>query len=143
MLKYIQYAVLSIIALFFIVAAVPKLANPEAFAESISNYQIVPGYLINLMAIYLPWVELFAGISLFSRVTRKAGLSLIFIMLLVFIAAQSIALAKGLDITCGCFSVSEGSKKAGLSGILQNLVLLVMCIPHFFPMPTSTPTENS
>jgi len=143
MLKLVQYIALTVIALFFIVAAVPKLGNPGAFAEMISHYQILPGNLINLAAIYLPWVEIFAAISLFSIATRKAGLSLICIMLVVFIVAQSIALAKGLDIACGCFSVSEDSKKAGLSGIVRNIFLLILTIPHFFPLPESSSARSS
>lgn len=102
-----------------------KIIDPGAFARAIYNYQILPGNLVNLMAIYLPWLEVLCALGLFFPQTRRASALLIAFMLVVFIAAQLMALSKGIDISCGCFSTSEGSKKVGYKGVFLNVTMLL------------------
>jgi len=94
----------------FIIAAIPKIADPPSFAHMIYNYRIVPAQLINLMALTMPWVELLAGLALIAGVWRRAALLLIAAMLLVFITAIGINLARGNAIDCGCFNVADAGK---------------------------------
>jgi hypothetical protein len=42
----------------YIVASYYKIVEPSSFAKSIWQYHMVPGTLINLMAVILPWLEL-------------------------------------------------------------------------------------
>ena len=46
------------LGVIFVVAALPKIADPPSFAHMIYNYRIVPAPVINLMALTMPWVEL-------------------------------------------------------------------------------------
>jgi len=39
------------LGLFFVVAALPKLADPPSFAHMIYNYRLAPGSLVNLAAL--------------------------------------------------------------------------------------------
>jgi len=94
----------------FVIAAIPKIADPPSFAHMIYNYRIVPAQLINLMALTMPWVELLAGLALIAGVWRRAALLLIAAMLLVFITAIGINLARGNAIDCGCFNVADAGK---------------------------------
>src|SRR5437764_13846114 len=71
----------------FVIAAVPKIADPPSFAHMIYNYRIVPGQLVNLMALTMPWVELLAGLALILGVWRRAALALSAVILLVFVPA--------------------------------------------------------
>ena len=48
----------------FVAAALPKIADPPSFAHMIYNYRILPGGLINISALVMPWVELLAGLAL-------------------------------------------------------------------------------
>jgi len=48
-------------------------------------------------------------------------------MLIVFIIAIAISLARGLNIDCGCFGTANGNK-LGLIKLLQNIGLLVIGI---------------
>jgi uncharacterized membrane protein YphA (DoxX/SURF4 family) len=89
----------------FIYASLPKIADPPAFAQMLWNYQLLPGSLINPLALVLPWLELLAGAALIAGVLRKGASLLIAAMLLVFIAALSIDLMRGIAVDCGCFSV--------------------------------------
>jgi uncharacterized membrane protein YphA (DoxX/SURF4 family) len=93
----------------FIVASLDKVAHPDAFAVSIANYRQVPQGLINAMAICLPWIELVGGACLVLGLWSRANLLVVELLLAVFIAAISIALARGLDISCGCFTTDSSA----------------------------------
>jgi putative oxidoreductase len=98
------------IGALFVIAAVPKIADPPSFAHMIYNYRLVPASLINLMALTMPWVELLAGLALILGVWKRAALMLIGAMLLVFIVAIGINLGRGNAIDCGCFNVADAGK---------------------------------
>ena len=94
----------------FVIAAVPKIADPPGFAHMIYNYRILPTGLINISALVLPWVELMCGLALILGVWRKPALAIIAILLVVFIAAIALNLARGNAIDCGCFNVSLANR---------------------------------
>ena len=50
-----------VLGIVFIYASYDKILHPAAFAKVIYNYQILPDELINLSAIFLPWLELVIG----------------------------------------------------------------------------------
>ena len=94
----------------FIIAALPKIADPPSFAHMIYNYRLVPSPLINISALVMPWVELLAGLALILGVWKAAARTVVAIMLAVFIAAISINLSRDNAIDCGCFNVSDRGK---------------------------------
>ncbi len=91
------------LGLFFVIAALPKIVDPPGFAHMVYNYRLVPGTLLNLMALVMPWLELLCGLALVLGVWRRAATTLIGILLAVFIGAIGINLARGNAIDCGCF----------------------------------------
>ena len=95
---------------FFIIAALPKLADPPAFAHMIYNYRILPGTLVNASALVMPWAELLAGIALVLGIWRRTAALLVGALLAVFIVAISVNLLRGNAIDCGCFDVAEAGK---------------------------------
>jgi len=94
----------------FVIAALPKIADPPSFAHMIYNYRLVPASLINLSALVMPWVEVLAGIALILGVWKAAGRTVVGILLSVFIIAISINLARDNAIDCGCFNVADRGK---------------------------------
>lgn len=98
----------------FLLACWHKLIEPSAFALDIATYQILPLALINPMAIVLPWVELAAGLMLMIGFRTRAAALLVAGMMAMFLAAISIALAKGLNMSCGCFA-SQGAAEDPIS----------------------------
>jgi putative oxidoreductase len=88
----------------FIAACLHKIAHPEAFAVDVATYEILPLSLVNIMAIVLPWIELFAGVMLIFGFKARAAAALVFGMMLMFIVALALALQAGLDMSCGCFA---------------------------------------
>lgn len=114
-----------IVAIVFIYAGVVKIINPSSFAEAIDNYRILPYFLVTLTAATLPWIELICGLLLiFGKWIR--GSSLILILLnLVFLFAIGSALARGLDISCGCFSETGEGAKVGIARLGEDFILLM------------------
>jgi len=98
------------LGVFFVAAALPKIVDPPSFAHMIFNYRIVPGALVNLMALCMPWIELLAGLALILGVWKGTARTIIAALLATFIIAISINLARGNAIDCGCFDVSAAGK---------------------------------
>ena len=94
----------------FVIAALPKIADPPSFAHMIYNYRLVPSSLINFSALVMPWVELLAGLALILGVWRTAARNVVGILLAVFIIAISINLFRDNAIDCGCFNVADRGK---------------------------------
>ena len=113
------------LGVIFIFAAVSKVADPEGFSQSIYNYKLMPNFLINVLAIVFPWIELVAGLLLVFGISVKENSAILTGLLVVFIIAIVISLARGLDINCGCFGTVEGSK-VGLMKILENVGLVLL-----------------
>jgi uncharacterized membrane protein YphA (DoxX/SURF4 family) len=123
--KFLLAAVRIFLGFIFIFAAVTKVADPVGFSQSIYNYKLMPDFLINFLAIAIPWIELVAGILLVFGISVKENSVIISGLLIVFIIAVGISLARGLDIDCGCFGTVDGSK-VGLMKILENVGLLLL-----------------
>ncbi|HZI66292.1 MAG TPA: MauE/DoxX family redox-associated membrane protein [Thermoanaerobaculia bacterium] len=94
----------------FVAAALPKIADPPAFAHMIYNYRLLPGGLVNALALVLPWVELLAGAALILGVWKKESAVTAAVLLLVFLVAIGINLARDHAVDCGCFDVRSAGK---------------------------------
>ena len=88
----------------FISACLHKIAHPGVFALDIATYDILPLALVNPMAICLPYIELAAGVMLILGLRTRAAALMVWGMMVMFVVAVSIALANGLDASCGCFA---------------------------------------
>lgn len=126
------HAVRLVVGGFFIYAGYVKIIDPFAFAKNVYQYQILPDSLINLVALYLPWLELLCGIALILVPRLRRGASgWIFAMLLVFTIAILFSLFRGLDISCGCLSTNPDAAKIGWSKVAENTGLLALTILAF------------
>ena len=117
----------------FIWAGVLKIADPLGFAQSIKNYQVVSPTLAFLIAIVLPWVEVLSGALLIIGVLKRSSALLISLLLIGFIGLVALALARGIDTSCGCFG--SLSRRADFSLILTDAVLLTFALCVFFAWP--------
>ena len=102
------------LGLLFVAACLHKIADPHSFAIDIATYDILPLSLVNLAAITLPWIELAAGAMLLVGWRVRTSSVLIAGMMAVFLAALMVALARGLDMSCGCFA-SQGADEDPIS----------------------------
>ena len=137
MTKYLTHPWLTIrvqlaLGAIFIFAALPKIIDPPSFAHMIYNYRLLPAGLINISSLVMPWVELLCGIALVLGVWRRAALTIITILLIVFIVAISFNLGRGNAIDCGCFNVSLANRTVDQRlgdmrlDILRDLGMLLM-----------------
>ncbi len=94
----------------FVAAAIGKIADPPAFAHAIYNYHLLPGAAINAMALVLPWVELLTGMALIVGFWKRTAAGITGLLLLVFLAALSVNLARGNPVNCACFDVHAKDK---------------------------------
>ena len=118
-----------ILSAAFILAALPKIQDPAAFAISVEGYHVVTANLAMWIALVLPWLELVAGFGLLIPQIRRGSNLIIALLLIVFIVLHASAWARGLDINCGCFNAHESEKTPGyLWLILRNIGLLTACI---------------
>ncbi len=88
----------------FVYACLHKIAYPGMFALDIATYDILPLWVINLAAVTLPWVELFAGAMLIVGFRVRGASLAVAGMMVMFMVAIVIALDKGLGMACGCFA---------------------------------------
>jgi len=125
----------------FIYASLDKLQNPEAFALVIHHYRMVPYSMLHSFTMFLPLLELIAGVALVLGF-RQRGAALICVLLnLMFIVAISSALSRGLDISCGCFN-TDGGHEVGLSLLLRDALLLLACLPPLFSLAPGPGISN-
>ncbi len=118
-----------ILSAAFILAALPKIQDPAAFAISVEGYRVVTANLAMWIALMLPWLELVAGFGLLIPQIRRGSNLIIALLLIVFIALHASAWARGLDINCGCFNAHESEKTPDyLWLVLRNIGLLTACI---------------
>ena len=108
--EWLTVRVQFVLAAFFVVAGIAKIADPPGFAHEIHNYGIVPGAVVNAIALVLPWLEVVTGVALFLGIARRSAARILGILLLVFIVALSINLFRGKPVDCGCFGTSKVQK---------------------------------
>ena len=114
------------LGIVFVYASFEKIRDPGAFASNIQNYQFLPYGFTNLMAIVLPWVELYIGACLIIGVFVDGAAFLSAGMMVMFIIAIGQAVGRGLDIDCGCFKQSGST--VGLDLLARDVVWLAMSI---------------
>jgi len=123
--NYLPAAVRIALGAVFIYAALLKIADPVAFAGSVAAYRILPYFGSYLIAAALPFVELTCGVLLVLGYRVRSGALIIGALNLVFIVALGSAIARGLDIDCGCFK-QGGEKTTPWMALARDLVFLAM-----------------
>jgi putative oxidoreductase len=92
-----------VIGALFIYAGAVKVIDPVEFARDIDNYKTLPWQFSVWLALFLPWLEIFSGVALITRVLYRGGVFVLTTLMFVFLIATIAARARGLDISCGCF----------------------------------------
>lgn len=108
----------------FVFASIDKILHPAAFADAVYNYQILPDSLINLTAVFLPWLELILGACLIAGVWLPGAALIANLLLITFTGALLFNLARGLDIHCGCFTTSTEAGASNAWYIFRDFLFL-------------------
>jgi len=101
-----------VLGLVFLAAALPKLADPPGFAKAIWAYELFPSLSLNPLALALPWLELLCGLALCLGLWLRAAALWTGALLLSFVLALSINLARHHPVDCGCFGAGAHMTEA-------------------------------
>ena len=110
----------------FIYASIYKILEPAQFAKSIWYYHIVPGELINVSALILPWLELLCGLALIVGAYYRGAALWVTLLLVVFTVAIGSAVLRGISIDCGCFKAASAGNESAMQAIYWDIGCLVM-----------------
>jgi putative oxidoreductase len=122
--KYLLLFIRLVLGGLFIYSAALKIIDVSYFAKSLYNYRILPVETLNLFALIIPWLELVIGLLLVPGIFVKENALLGSILIIIFIAAIASAVARNLDIDCGCFGTRDGTR-VGLLKIIEDLFILL------------------
>jgi putative oxidoreductase len=116
-----------VLGVVFVVAGALKLRDPSGFASDISNYQLAPA-LAPLLAAVLPPVEVVIGLALLALGApwRRAAALCAAGLIVMFTVAAGSALARGIDVACGCFGSASGS--VGWTTLARDVALLAAAL---------------
>ena len=121
----------------FVWAGVLKAKSPILFQQSIRSFQMLPDPFSALLALGLPWLEIFAGTAVIIGLLRQSGLLLLNLSLVMFFIALGSAWHRGLNIDCGCFGGGEKTTDYTMlfvrDGLLLAAGLLLMWLEHRRP----------
>jgi hypothetical protein len=121
----------------FIYAGAVKVVDPVEFARDIDNYKMLPWQVGVGLALYLPWLEIFCGFALITRILYRGGLFFLTVLMALFIVITIIAKARGLDISCGCFGHASKYLSFAWHLVLDFLLLGGLLALGRTPLPTS------
>jgi uncharacterized membrane protein YphA (DoxX/SURF4 family) len=136
----------------FIVSSVPKIRQPYVFLGSVYGYELVGPKMGVLVAMVLPWVELFTGACLVGGVFVGGALLASVGMSALFTFVLASALWRQLDISCGCFSSSAAGKISYLTLIRAIVITLlsaatygatILLQPRHWQPPEAKPKEST
>jgi len=127
MMLAVEIGLSVVLGITFLVAAVPKLRHPKGFAVAVLAYDVLPPRLGQLYAWLVPPLELLVALLLLSgTAVRFAGAATAF-LLLNFIIAVGINMARGRDLDCHCFG-TVARRQIGRGLLLQDGALLCAAI---------------
>lgn len=107
----------------FLVSAVPKLRHPKSFVLAVLEYRVLPARLSWFYARLIPPLEFLLALLLLTGTAVRAAAVVMAVLLLSFIAAIGINLARGRDLDCHCFG--KGARRPiGWKLLLQDAALL-------------------
>ena len=110
----------------FIYASLHKIRNTIQFKDMISKYEILPYWMINITSIVLPWLEFLIGALLIIGIFVRSCAIIQCSLLITFILAISLNIARGLEIYCGCFTEDGIISSTNYWHVIFNGILLMM-----------------
>jgi uncharacterized membrane protein YphA (DoxX/SURF4 family) len=124
--EYLALLIRLVVGGIFIYASIDKITNPGQFARIVYNYHLLPGELINMFALILPWVEFICGLAIILGIYYEGSVLIINLVVLSFLIALGINYFRGVNLECGCFTVSSKAKGSILELLIRDIGLLIL-----------------
>lgn len=125
--KWLILAIRILLGALFIYASFHKIIKPDRFLLAVNNYRFLPEFLARPFAAIVPWVELLCGLGLITGIFLKGASLVTTFLYLAFVVALVQALARGLDISCGCFA-DEGAEPIQAWTLVRDSLLLLLAL---------------
>ena len=111
----------------FTYAGAAKLPDLEDFFWSVHHFALTPWDVSMVLAMFLPWLEIVAGVALIIRKLHSGALLIVTALSAIFLGAIASAWWRGLDITCGCFG-KEVNATNYAKHLALNAAMLLACL---------------
>ena len=111
------------LGIVFLSASIPKLFAPREFRRALTNYQLLPVWLVAPVAAWLPRFELLIAAVLLTGVAITITATVAGLALLAFSVAVGVNLARGRSIECGCFG-GASPRRITWRLVLRDVVLV-------------------
>ena len=112
----------------FLSAGVLKLQNADATLVAVYQYHLLSWPMAGIVATFLPFVEIAAALGLWIPRLQLGASLLVLALNVLFITALGTALARNLDVTCGCFGTTDLRTTSGIR-LAEDVILLLLCLP--------------
>ena len=113
-----------LLGMLFLYAAIDKIYFPVKFAEVIYHYKLAPLWMLNICAIIVPWIEIGLGVLLLFDVWSEIASVVLILLTFAFIIMIASAMARGLNIECGCFSLDSHNSYVGWKRIIEDILMI-------------------
>ncbi len=90
----------------FCFAGAGKIHDPLLFEATIRNYRILEDPWVSLVAMFMPPLEIIAGICVILRLLYPGCVVVLGGALLAFLLALTSLLVRGIDTECGCLGIA-------------------------------------
>lgn len=105
-------------------AAIPKLRHLDEFQGVVTNYRLLPSFLVIPFAILLPIVELVCAVALQMTPAREIAAWVAAGLFIMFAVAIAINVGRGrTHIDCGCVRRPTSVSRIGMFHVLRALSL--------------------
>lgn len=124
-LHYVAIVLAVIFGGVFVWSGFLKAQDPGAFIISVRSFRILHDPYAAWLALFLPWLEIFAGLAVITGLGRRGGLLLLNLSLVMFAIALVSAWSRGIDVDCGCFG-GKDSETQIVDALVRDVVLLAV-----------------
>ncbi|BCW98776.1 MAG: hypothetical protein KatS3mg024_1603 [Armatimonadota bacterium] len=112
----------------FIYASYDKLNGSQLFVDAVENYRILPRMLLYPFAVILPWVQLVTGVCLVAGALVPGAALVSAGLYAMFMAAMASAIIRGLDISCGCFNLTDEGQRVAWGSLWPRALGMIASI---------------
>jgi uncharacterized membrane protein YphA (DoxX/SURF4 family) len=117
-----------LLAVIFLRSSFGKLRDRQGFISIVLDYYLLPSQWAHRFALILPWAELAIGLLLLFGLGVKVAAGLSALLLLAFIIAIGLNLARGRkDLKCGCAGARRSRTISGKL-LARNVALLWLAV---------------
>lgn len=125
-LKVVEWILRLTIGAAFIYAGWLKAQDPLGFADSVASFAILPSRLVSPFALAMPMFEIGAGFLLIIGWPRRIGALALLMLTGIFCIALVAAIARGLQVNCGCFGPSASNTNPWID-LIRDLLTVAAC----------------